>query len=694
MRGDSFSKGVTLEEAPPAAGWTSSIVSPISSLVSSLWNRDSDSKTSVGSGLSQGPPTYYNGHDSDYTSQSYRGASLDYESRDRNGSHSGRPDSTLAIYGSRDIISSPFKKGDSTLAVFDPQIPALRKEIKDLESVLAEKESLIENLESILREKKKFIDHMEKDFRDVTKSAFLKEMRVKDMEAKEGAYQMKLKEKEQELRVLLHRVEKAQSDSAMKDARIKELQSFVEAARTENQQLKALKSQEEEKRKLDLVTIEQLNTQLAELTIASGQSESKKLQLTNQVKELMKRTQDLKQQAAAQEAKLVATDLELQSVRDQLREEKEKSSKLVEELEQKHIQMEDLIQFVEELEEQSKVLQAQVSTKDTSAQTDGQEQQLKEKCAALEEQVESHELVTQNLRARLREEWETTSKLSEKLQQCDVQIDDLKHQLQEFKASPTSETIGKSLSLAPQATPHLLDRAVQRVHEGAGTFSRLLMKAMEQGKIDGMAVARNNFVRSVSLDRGAPLKYVLEAITCKLLFHGFEHECFDLQDSTSGFLDVEQQRMDNFRQYKYLLSVEDTQELVHTGDSLFADFCRIKLEDLSDTIPEIASMVKEITELTFDRSASPVNSDNELSAKLGSTSFNLRCVCGKYTSSLSHSILLLASFVFLNRRNSWRSTWSPSYSRSQNLMTTNTCLVPIYLAWTSWLSRASSSTNL
>jgi chromosome segregation ATPase len=551
--------------------------------------------------------------------------SLGYESRDRNGSHSGKPDSALAIYGSRDIISSPLKKGDSTLAVYDPQIPALRKEIKDLESALAEKESLIENLESILREKKKFIDHMEKDFRDVTKSAFLKEMRLKDIEAKEGAYQMKMKEKEQELRALLHRIEKAQSDSAMKDARIKELHSFVEAARSENQQLKVLKSQEEEKRKLDLVTIEQLNTKLAELTIASGQSESKKLQLTNQVKELMKRTQDLKQQAAAQEAKLVAKDLELQSVRDQLREEKEKSSKLVEELEQKHIQMEDLIQFVEELEEQSKALQAQVSTKDTSAQTDGQEQ-LKEKCAALEEQVESHELVTQNLRARLREEWETTSKLSEKLQQCDVQIDDLKHQLQEFKTSQNSETIGKSLSLAPQATPHLLDRSVQRVHEGAGIFSRLLMKAMEQGKIDGMAVARNNFVRSVSLDRGAPLKYVLEAITCKLLFHGFEHECFDLQDSTSGFLDVEQQRMDNFRQYKYLLSVEDTQELVHTGDSLFADFCRIKLEDLSDTIPEIASMVKEITELTFDRPASPVDSDNELTAKLGSTFIQL-AVC-------------------------------------------------------------------
>jgi len=118
----------------------------------------------------------------------------------------------------------------------------------------------------------------------------------------------------------------------------------------------------------------------------------------------------------------------------------------------------------------------------------------------------------------------------------------------------------------------------------------------------------------------------LEAITCKLLFHGFEHECFDLQDSSSGFLDVEQQRMDNFRQYKHLNSMDNTEQLVHAGDSLFADFCRIKLEDLSDTIPEIASMVKEITELALDRPASPVDSSTELSAKLGATFVQL-AVC-------------------------------------------------------------------
>lgn len=632
-RRDSFSRGsntIPLVDEPAPAGWTSSIVNPISSLVTSFWSRDSDLKQGVRDlPKIQGPPTYYSGQDSGYSSHSYSGTSMDFGSRDINGSHLGKVDNTLAIYGSREVTG--LGKGDNTLAVYDPQLAAARKEITDLKSVLAGKEANIETLESSLREKKNFIDHMEKDFRDVTKSAFLKEMRLKDLEANEGTYLMKMKEKEQDVRGLLQRLEVGQNDSAMKDAKIKELQRVLQDARLESQQLKAWKLDAEEKRRKDLITAEELNMKFSELTAANGQLESTKQQLTNEAKDHMKLIQDLKQRTATLEATLGVKDLELQSLRDRLREEQEKSSKLVDELERKHIQMEELIQFVEELEQQSQALQAQVSTTETSAQTDGQEH-LKAHCAKLEEQVESHELVTQNLRARLREEWETTSKLSEKLHQCDLQIDDLKHQIQDLKtkngevSQVPKEITGKDSFLGPPATAHLLDRAVLRVHEGAAMFSRLLMKATEQGKIDGMAVARNNFVRSISIDKRGPLKYVLEAITCKLLFHGFEHECFDLQDSSSGFLDVEQQRMDNFRQYKYLLSVDSTEDLVRSGDSLFADFCRIKLEDLSDTIPEIASLVKEITELTFDHPASPIDSSTEISAKLGATFVQL-AVC-------------------------------------------------------------------
>lgn len=156
------------------------------------------------------------------------------------------------------------------------------------------------------------------------------------------------------------------------------------------------------------------------------------------------------------------------------------------------------------------------------------------------------------------------------------------------------------------------------------------MKAMEQGKIDGMAVARNNFVRSVSLGKAAPLKYVLEAITCKLLFQGFENECFYLEESSSAFMDLEKQRAENYRHYQQLSVMENTEQYVHSGDTLFTLFCRMKLEDLSDTIPEIASMVKEMVDHAFENSFSSEDTSTEvttyLAAKLGTTFVQL-AVC-------------------------------------------------------------------
>lgn len=653
-RRDSFSggnKGFGLSEGPPSPGWTSSIVNPISSLVTSFWSRDSNSKTGAEGGVRdmakiQGPPVYYSGHDSGYPSQSYHNSPMDYGSRDLNGSHLGsQADSTLAIYGSREVNGSYLGKPENTLAIYDPQLGAAREKIKELESVLAEREGRIDDLDSSLKEKKKFIDHMEKDFREVTKSLYLKEMRVKDLEAKEAAYQVQMKEREQEVRGLLQRLEGAEDDSTAKDAKIKELQSSLQDIRRESQQLKVWKVDQEEKRKVDLIIAEELNLKLADLTTANVQLEIKKQQLTNQVKEQMKRVQDLKQQTSAQEAMLESKDLEVQSLGNRLREEQEKLSKLSEEvlkigseLEQKDAEIEQLCQLVEELDQQNVSLQRQVSTADGVAPTDDHEQ-LKAHCSALEEKVESHGSLIENLRARLREEWDTTSKLNERLQQRDLEIDDLKRQTQDLQKKDSQsdefiqapkELIRRDTFLGPQATPNLLNVAVQRVHEVAGIFARLLMKASEQGKIDGMAVARNNFVRAMSLGKAAPLKYVLEAITCKLFFHGFEHECFELQDSSSGFLDVEQQRIDNFRQYKFLTSIENTEQLVHSGDSLFADFCRIKLEDLSDTIPEIAGMMKEMMGLTFERSPSPDENSPEvatnLAAKLGATFVQL-AVC-------------------------------------------------------------------
>lgn len=613
------------ESSGSSGGWSTSITSYIGSWM----GRDAGSpsgKSQAESGLSpgnvreplsiQGASAYYNGQDSNFPSQSYSTPSADFGIRDLN----GKFDKTLAVY-------EPHQ-----MALYDPQLSVARKEVKALESALAVKDARIEGLEKALNGKKKFIDEMEKDFKEVRKSLFVMEGRVKDLESINAEYQVKIKEKEQEVRGLLQRLEKSQSNSAGKDDNIKELQSALQEARREIQHLQAFRADQEKNRETEILAVEQLKAKVLDLTSSHGLLESKKLQLAKQVRDQMERLQDLDLKVSTQALTAAAKELEVQDLRDQLGEEQEKFSKLSMDVEEKSSQMNELIVYVEQLEQELATLQKQLR----STSTDDHEL-LKAHCLALEEQIGSHESEMQNLRARLREEWETTSNLNERIRQSDLQIEDLKQQIEVLEGGESDvvksipkEILGRVSSLGSQAAPDHLEKAVRRVHEVAGIFSRLLMKAMEQGKIDGMAVARNNFVRSVSLGKAAPLKYVLEAITCKLLFQGFEHECFDLQDSSSGFMDLERQRVENFRQYKMLNAMDYTEQYVHSGDGLFTHFCRNKLEDLSDTIPEISSMVKEIIDLTFENSISAEDTSTEvttyLTAKLGTTFVQL-AVC-------------------------------------------------------------------
>ncbi|XP_024376006.1 uncharacterized protein [Physcomitrium patens] len=631
-RGDGFppgSRGLAplMDESPgPTGGWGSSITSYIGSWMGREANPPGG-KSRAENGFSpgnvresqrmQGSPAYYNGHDSEYSSRSYSLPSATYGSRDIK----EKGDNALTLYEPHQV------------ALYDPQLTAARKEVKELEAALADREARIQSLEKGLNGKKKFIIEMENDFKEVRKSLFVMEGRVKDLEANEGALHVNMKDKEQELRGLFQRLEKMQSDCAAKDGKIKELQSSLQDAKRENQQLKAWRVEHEQQREAQAVAMDQLNSKVLELTTANGQLESKKQQMMKQVKEQTQRIQDLSQQASKQEQLVAAKELEAQGLQNQLRGEQEKTLKLSEEVEEKISQMDELIVYVEQLEQELAALQERVRSTESD-----EHEQLKLHCSTLEEKIESHEVEMQNLRARLREEWETKSKLNDRLRQADIQLEELKQHIGDPKSrdsgmsvrSLPTEHFGRDSSLGTQATPHLLEKTLQRVHEIAGIFSRLLMKAMEQGKIDGMAVARNNFVRSVSLGKAAPLKYVLEAITCKLLFQGFENECFYLEESSSAFMDLEKQRAENYRHYQQLSVMENTEQYVHSGDTLFTLFCRMKLEDLSDTIPEIASMVKEMVDHAFENSFSSEDTSTEvttyLAAKLGTTFVQL-AVC-------------------------------------------------------------------
>lgn len=65
-------------------------------------------------------------------------------------------------------------------------------------------------------------------------------------------------------------------------------------------------------------------------------------------------------------------------------------------------------------------------------------------------------------------------------------------------------------------------------------------------------------------------------------------------------MDFERQRVENFCQYKMFNVMDNLEYYVYLGDSFFIYFCCIKLEDLSDIILEIFSMVKEIIDFIFE----------------------------------------------------------------------------------------------
>lgn len=171
------------ESSGSSGGWSSSITSYIGSWM----GREAGSpggKTRAENGLSpgivreplriQGASAYYSGHDSSYPSQSYNFPSADHGSRDL----SGKIDRTLAVYEPHQV------------ALYDPQLSIARKEVKELESVLAAKDACIDGLEKTVNGKKKFIDEMEKDFKEVRKSLFVMEGRVKDLESSNAEHQV------------------------------------------------------------------------------------------------------------------------------------------------------------------------------------------------------------------------------------------------------------------------------------------------------------------------------------------------------------------------------------------------------------------------------------------------------------------------------------------------------------------------
>lgn len=166
-------------------------------------------------------------------------------------------------------------------------------------------------------------------------------------------------------------------------------------------------------------------------------------------------------------------------------------------------------------------------------------------------------------------------------QASQAEIEKLVKRLQSAELHNANASPGGESFLDSEATPHHLNRAVERVNTTSGNFTRLLMVALKEGGVDCSKVAKA-LTKSVRFERDAHTKFVYQALICKVLFADFESEYFNIEENAPTKLDSEQPRDENFRCYKELMLVENPEELVYEDatDNDFRSFCIKKQNDL------------------------------------------------------------------------------------------------------------------
>jgi cell division protein FtsB len=133
------------------------------------------------------------------------------------------------------------------------------------------------------------------------------------------------------------------------------------------------------------------------------------------------------------------------------------------------------------------------------------------------------------------------------------------------------------------ATPHLLNKAVERVYSISSGFTKLLMHALQHhGRVDCPNAAQA-LAKSVTFERVAHTKFVYQALACKVLFTDFENEYFNVDENApENVLDPEQLTKENFQRYTELIALENPEELVFEDatDNDFRRLCSKKHQDL------------------------------------------------------------------------------------------------------------------
>lgn len=426
--------------------------------------------------------------------------------------------------------------------------------------------------------------------------------------------------------------------------RIRELEHKLEQIQGENQRLEASfrlyseKSEANNGKKVEedaRSDVERWRKKHADLNKLNGQLEDHLSSSERREKAAKEHMVDLKRENSALAGKVESMKVDMKNLQEQLKAEQEKAMKMLQQVEL----FPELHRRNKELEHKSSEIEAQYQQATTmrekmlcreKAQKEHMEA-LKQKNLKLDEDVKY-------VQERLGEEQEKAKKMLQQvhlLPELKIRIQELEKQLSESEAlhqqaSQTCVAGGASFNEG-EATPFLLDGAVQRVHEGASAFARHLIRSMDPGNPNCAAV-NQMLSHSQSLGKAAPLKYALEAVVCNIMFKGFEHECFGLQERASMYLDPDKHRMDNFKEYQRLrASTQPPEQLLLPQDSPFSQFCRNKFQELREAIPELSNELGSDI-VTKGRLGSPRNgftSDgkSDLRLKLGISFMKLaQCV--------------------------------------------------------------------
>ena len=285
------------------------------------------------------------------------------------------------------------------------------------------------------------------------------------------------------------RIKELEDINSLTKEKIRELEHKLENIQDEYQTLKTSfrlysekseannrKKEEEEEVRSD---VERWRKKHADLNKLNGQLEDQLSCSERRQKAAKEHMDDLKKKNSTLAGKVESMKVEIKNLQEQLKAEQEKVRKMLQPVEL----FPELHRRNKELEQKSSEIEAQYQQANTMREKMlCREKAQKEHIEALKQENLKLDEDVKNVQERLRDEQEKANKMLQQihlLPELKIRIQELEKQLSESEAlhEQASQTyVGGGASFNEgEATPFLLDGAVQRAHEGASALARHLI---------------------------------------------------------------------------------------------------------------------------------------------------------------------------------------------------------------------------